>query len=158
MGKDCCEIMNGGGSFRGVISRNHTIRKETASHGCKVVGKMSTVKQLFQVFLVLNLCLTYAGGWGIISGTCVASCAAVAGIGGVTGTALLAYLGFTASGIAAGSWAAGWMAGYAGAVPAGGWFAALQSAGAIGSVSGAATTIWGTCSGICAAIGLVPGV
>lgn len=79
----------------------------------------------------------------------VACMATVAAAGVVAGSAVLPALGFTSSGIAAGSWAASWMATYAGAVPAGSLFAMLQSAGATGAFS---LSSFGGLSGFCAAL------
>lgn len=66
---------------------------------------------------------------------CYGSCmTAVVATGVVAGPAVLPALGFTSTGVAAGSWAAGWMATYGGAVTAGSLFATLQSIGATGGV------------------------
>ena len=75
---------------------------------------------------------------------------AVIGVGGVVlGAAVLPLLGFTSSGIAAGSWAAWMMSLYGGSVPAGSLFAILQSAGASGGI---AWSSFGGISGFCAAL------
>ena len=64
---------------------------------------------------------------------CYYSCAAVLVPAGVVGgTAALAALGFTPTGVVAGSFAAWWMSWYGGNVAAGGVLAALQSTGATG--------------------------
>jgi len=67
------------------------------------------------------------------------------------GAAILPLLGFTSSGIAAGSWAASWMASFGGAVPAGSLFASLQAAGATGA-SVNIFSMFGSVSGFCAAL------
>ncbi|XP_071140046.1 interferon alpha-inducible protein 27-like protein 1 [Mytilus edulis] len=78
-----------------------------------------------------------------------ASCMAVVGVGGlVLGAAILPLLGFTSTGIAAGSWAAWMMSLYGGSVPAGSLFAILQSTGAAGVSWGS----FGGISGFCAAL------
>ena len=82
-----------------------------------------------------------------------ASCCAVAGVAAVGGSAaILPALGFTSSGIAAGSWAATWMATYGGNVAAGSLFATFQSAGASGAGWGMFTSTISSVSGICAAL------
>ena len=72
--------------------------------------------------------------------------------------AILPALGFTSSGIAAGSWAAAWMASFpGGAAPAGSVFATLQSAGATGGTSWSVVTtavggVYNICDGLCVAL------
>ena len=83
---------------------------------------------------------------------CYGSCLAAVGIGGcVGGIAVLPALGFTAGGITAGSWASVWMASYLGAVPAGSLLAFLQSIGAAGVSWTSYGSVFGICSGLCAA-------
>lgn len=66
---------------------------------------------------------------------CYASCfVAVGATGVVAGPAAIAVLGFTPTGIVAGSWAAWWMSLYGGKVAAGSLFAALQAVGATGAM------------------------
>ena len=80
---------------------------------------------------------------------CYASCLAAVGGGGlISKSSLLPLLGFTATGIKAGSWAAYWMAYYGGYVPAGGIFAFLQSIRA----GGASLTSFGKVVKICDAL------
>jgi hypothetical protein len=87
-------------------------------------------------------------------GLCYVSCLAAVGGGGlIAGAAVLPLLGFTSGGVAAGSWAATWMASYAGAIPAGGLFALLQSIGVAGATWTSYGSIFGICSGLCAAHG-----
>lgn len=82
------------------------------------------------LFCVLFLTLPTNAGGGPV---CWLSCMGVIGGGTLAlGYAILPLLGFTSTGIAAGSWAAGWMASFGGAVPAGSLFATLQSMGAAG--------------------------
>jgi hypothetical protein len=86
--------------------------------------------------------------------TCYASCLATVGVGGVIGgPAILTMLGFTSSGIAAGSWAATWMASYAGAVPTASIFAFLQSIGATGVSWISFGSVFKICAALCTAIG-----
>eukprot|EP00005_Dracoamoeba_jomungandri_P014744 CAMPEP_0174266164 /NCGR_PEP_ID=MMETSP0439-20130205/29218_1 /TAXON_ID=0 /ORGANISM="Stereomyxa ramosa, Strain Chinc5" /LENGTH=104 /DNA_ID=CAMNT_0015352963 /DNA_START=53 /DNA_END=367 /DNA_ORIENTATION=- len=69
---------------------------------------------------------------GILAG------AGAAGVGtalGVT-TGAIGWAGFTSAGITAGSWGAGLMASYGGAVASGSTLACLQTAGAAGLVAG----------------------
>ncbi|KAJ3004763.1 hypothetical protein HKX48_001047 [Thoreauomyces humboldtii] len=68
-----------------------------------------------------------------IGGLCLTGAVAVP----VAVTLAVPALGFGAAGIAAGSWAAGFMGGYGGAVGAGSLCAFLQSAGAVGLSTGA---------------------
>ena len=83
---------------------------------------------------------------------CYASCLVAVGGGGfIAGAAILPVLGFTAGGITAGSWAAAWMASYAGAVPAAGLLAFLQSIGAAGVSWTSYGSAFGICSALCAA-------
>ncbi|VDI00533.1 Hypothetical predicted protein, partial [Mytilus galloprovincialis] len=78
-----------------------------------------------------------------------ASCMAVIGVGGlVLGSAILPLLGFTSTGIAAGSWAAWMMSLYGGTIPAGSLFAILQSTGA----AGVSWSSFSGISGFCAAL------
>ena len=73
---------------------------------------------------------------------CYGSCLAAVGVGGfVGGIAVLPALGFTAGGIAAGSWASVWMAPFLGPVPAGNLLTILKSVG-----------VAGLCSALCAGI------
>jgi hypothetical protein len=84
---------------------------------------------------------------------CYASCLAAVGVGGlVAGAAVLPLLGFTSTGIAAGSWAAGWMASFGGAVPAGSLFAGLQSAGAAGISWTSFGSVFTLCAQLCIVI------
>ena len=93
---------------------------------------------LHQLFLVLG---------GPI---CYASCLAVIGVGGIfMGAAALPLLGFTSTGITAGSWAAAWMASFGGVVPAGSLFASLQSAGAAGISWSAIGSVYTVCTQLC---------
>ena len=84
---------------------------------------------------------------------CYASCLAAVGVGGlIAGAAVLPLLGFTSTGIAAGSWAAGWMASFGGAVPAGSLFASLQSAGAAGISLSSIGPVFTLCAQLCAVL------
>ena len=84
---------------------------------------------------------------------CYASCLAAVGVGGlVAGAAVLPLLGFTSTGIAAGSWAAGWMASFGGAVPAGSLFAGLQSVGAAGISWSSIGSVFTLCAQLCAVL------
>lgn len=84
---------------------------------------------------------------------CYASCLATVGVGGlVGGSAVLPLLGFTSTGIAAGSWAAGWMASFGGAVPAGSLFAGLQSAGAAGISWSSIGSVFTLCDNLCSVL------
>lgn len=66
---------------------------------------------------------------------CYAPCFAAVGATGVVAVpAILALLGFTPTGILAGSWAAWWMSLYGGKVAAGSLFSALQAVGATGAM------------------------
>ena len=89
-----------------------------------------------------------------IGGTiCCSSCLATVGVGAVIGgPAILTLLGFTSGGIAAGSWAAGWMASHAGAVPAASIFAFLQSKGATGGSWISFGSVFKICAALCTAI------
>ncbi|KAH3802947.1 hypothetical protein DPMN_156645 [Dreissena polymorpha] len=58
----------------------------------------------------LSICPIGAGGLNV----CYWTCLPIVGLGGSAG---LTALGFTATGIGAGTWAASWMASFAGAVP-----------------------------------------
>ena len=83
---------------------------------------------------------------------CQASCLATVDVGGlIAGPGILTTLGFTASGIKAGSWAAAWMASYAGVVPAGGIFAFLQSIGAAGKLWISYGSVFKICTALCTA-------
>ncbi|XP_052272886.1 interferon alpha-inducible protein 27-like protein 2A isoform X2 [Dreissena polymorpha] len=101
--------------------------------------------------LCILLCLFpkgVGGGW-----YCTATCISVVGVlGFLGGGVVLSLLGFTASGIAAGSWAASWMAGFGGAVPAGSLFATLQSMAAAGATKislGAFGGLSAFCASLC---------
>ena len=92
--------------------------------------------------------------WFLVLGgyICYASCLATVGVGGfLAGPAILTILGFTSSGIVAGSWAATWMASYAGAVPAAGIFAFLQSFGATGASWISYGSVFKICAALCTA-------
>ena len=66
---------------------------------------------------------------------CYVSCLGAVGAGVVVGgPAALGALGFGASGVVAGSWAAWWMSMYGGKVAAGSIYAILQGVGATGGV------------------------
>ena len=81
---------------------------------------------------------------------CEVSCLAAIGVGGIcVGGGALSLLGFTSTGIAAGSWAATWMASFGGAVPAGSLFASLQSAGAAGISWNAIGSVFTLCAQLC---------
>lgn len=67
-------------------------------------------------------------------------------------TAILPAIGFTSSGITAGSWAATWMALIGGAIPAGGMFATFQSAGMTGAAAKFVTGVTGSATSVCAAM------
>jgi hypothetical protein len=83
---------------------------------------------------------------------CYASCLATVGVVGFIGSpVVLPFLGFTSSGIRAGSWAAIWMATYAGAVPAGSHLAFLQSIGAAGVSWTSYVSVFKRCSALCTA-------
>ncbi|ESO87214.1 hypothetical protein LOTGIDRAFT_229342 [Lottia gigantea] len=98
------------------------------------------------LFCMVLLCFPHSVGGGPITW---ASCMAVVGVGGlVLGAAILPLLGFTSTGIAAGSWAAWIMSLYGGSVPAGSLFALLQSTGA----AGINWSAFGGISGFCAAL------
>lgn len=83
--------------------------------------------------------------------TCEVSCMATVGVGGlVSGKAILSALGFKATGIKAGSWAAKWMASYCGSVAATSIFAKMQSAGASNKINwGLFEEIPKVCSRVC---------
>ena len=84
---------------------------------------------------------------------CYASCLAAIGVGGLVGGATVLPLhGFTSTEIAAGSWAAGWMASFGGAVPAGSLFAGLQSAGAAGISWSSIGSVFTLCAQLCAVL------
>ncbi|VDI50078.1 Hypothetical predicted protein [Mytilus galloprovincialis] len=102
------------------------------------------------LFVVLLLILPSGVRGGPI---CYVSCLASVGATALFGTAaILPAIGFTSSGITAGSWAATWMASFAGAVPAGSLFATFQSAGMTGATAKLATGATGSAAAICAAI------
>lgn len=70
----------------------------------------------------------------------------------IVGTTLLPAIGFTSSGITAGSWAATWMASFGGAVPAGGMFATCQAAGMTGVTANFVSGVTGSATSVCAAL------
>ncbi|XP_063437388.1 uncharacterized protein LOC134718664 [Mytilus trossulus] len=108
----------------------------------------NTKSAVLFVVLLLTLPSSVEGG-----NICYYSCLASVGATALFGTAtILPVLGFTSSGITAGSWAATWMASFAGSVPAGSMFATFQSAGMTGATAKLAAGVTGSAGGICAAI------
>lgn len=107
-------------------------------------------KKYAVLVVVLLLTIPSSVGGGPI---CYVSCLASVGATALFGTAaILPVLGFTSSGITAGSWAATWMASFAGSVPAGSVFATFQSAGMTGATAKLAAGATGSAAAICAAI------
>ncbi|KAH3853562.1 hypothetical protein DPMN_096090 [Dreissena polymorpha] len=111
-------------------------------------SQMISSKLIASLCIELCLCPNGVGGGFYCTTTCV-SIVAVFGFFG--GGAILSLLGFTAGGIAAGSWAASWMAAFGGAVPAGSLFATLQSMAAAGATKISVATFGGL-SAFCAAL------
>lgn len=102
--------------------------------------------------LVVVLLLTLPSSVGGVP-ICYYSCLASVGAAALFGTAaILPVLGFTSSGITAGSWAATWMASFGGAVPAGSMFATFQSAGMTGATAKLAAAATCSAGAVCAAI------
>lgn len=103
---------------------------------------------LLLVLLLLTLPDT-AGGGPICYVFCLS---ATAGASYLAGPAILAALGFTANGIAAGSFAS-WMTAFGGTVPTGALFTTLQSMAASGSINLSLSSFGGLlnfCSVLCA--------
>lgn len=89
------------------------------------MGDLKAAENTQREFIALeNVILQGSMTAGLIAGPLIA-------------TAAIEAAGFTSAGIAAGSWGAGFMSSYGGAVPAGSLCATLQSAGAVGLSAGA---------------------
>ncbi len=120
-------------------------------------------RAVFFLFLVLWGQYGPAAAPSMLQHACYYSCLAAIGAAGVFGMqAMLWALGFTAAGVAAGSWAAWFQSTFFGGVIGGipGWiFSALQSMGAagasagatvgVGAVGGGTAGITGLCSWLC---------